>query len=292
MLIKILQNQIYFYIIVPERRIIFLGTIFLQIINKYCYKNNKTFLKKEGKKVKRKLILIFPLLVLLVLIFGCFFYVNDFYHSEESVQSYLQSKDQVTVKKIAQGYYLDGMGEEEAFIFYPGAKVEYTAYLPLLYQLAEQGVDCFLVEMPFRLAFLGQNKAETIRNEYEYPHWYLAGHSLGGAMAASYAAKHLKELDGLVLLAAYPTKSLQEESFSVVSVYGSEDGVLNMEKLKEGRRWMPFDYTELCIEGGNHAGFGNYGEQKGDKTAFISKEEQQQQTCEVILEMIQKKEEK
>ena len=86
-------------------------------------------------------------------------------------------------------------------------------YLPLLYKLAEQGMDCFLLKMPFNLAFLGQNKAEKIMDSYDYEYWYLSGHSLGGAMAASYASGHLDRLEGLVLLAAYPTKSLESEFF-------------------------------------------------------------------------------
>ncbi len=78
------------------------------------------------------------------------------------------------------------------------------------------------------------------------------------------------------------------EGLSVLSVYGSEDGVLNMENFISARDLMPADYTELCIEGGNHAWFAYYGEQEGDGTATITKEEQQRQTVEAILNMIQK----
>ena len=105
-------------------------------------------------------------------------------------------------------------------------------------------------------------------------------------MAASYASNHLEELDGLVLLAAYPTNDLKSEHFSVVSIYGSEDGVLNMEKMEKGRGLMPNDYSEVCIEGGNHAYFGNYGEQEGDNEARISREEQQNQTVECIMRLV------
>ena len=118
-------------------------------------------------------------------------------------------------------------------------------------------------------------------------HWYLSGHSLGGAMAAAYASEHLESFNGLVFLAAYPTKSLKSDSFSVLSLYGSEDGVLNMEKVEEGRAYMPVDYAEVCIEGGNHAQFGDYGEQKKDHAAQISREEQQKQTVDAILKMIE-----
>ena len=230
---------------------------------------------------------IIPVISFLFIVIVCIWYVNDYYHTDENVQEYLQTKDSVSVTEMPEGLYLDGPGNETALIFYPGAKVEYTAYLPLLSELADQGIDCFLIKMPCNLAIFGQNKAKKIMDSYEYDHWYLSGHSLGGAMAASYASGHLESLNVLVLLAAYPTKSLKSDSFSVLSLYGSEDGVLNMEKVEEGKAYMPVDYAEVCIEGGNHAQFGNYGEQKGDHAADISREEQQAQTVEAILKMME-----
>lgn len=238
------------------------------------------------KKFYKKKKAIIPAVAVLLLAGAIFWYVNDYYHSEEQVMECFKSTETVDVTEIADGLYLDGPGTEAAMIFYPGAKVEYTAYLPLLHRLAEQGLDCFLVKMPCNLAFLGQNKATGIMASYDYDHWYLSGHSLGGAMAASYAAGHLEELDGLVLLAAYPTKSLKADHFAVLSLYGSEDGVLNREKLEEGASLMPSNYTEICIEGGNHAWFGDYGQQKGDGEASISREEQQEQSADAIHAMV------
>ena len=239
------------------------------------------------KKIWNNKKIVLPLLAGVILLITALWYVNDYYHTDENVQEYLQKKDSVSVTEMSDGLYLDGPGDNAAMIFYPGAKVEYTAYLPLLSDLAEQGIDCFLIKMPCNLAFFGQNKAKKIMDSYEYDYWYLSGHSLGGAMAASYASGHLESLNGLVLLAAYPTKSLKSDSFSVLSLYGSEDGVLNMEKVEEGKAYMPVDYAEVCIEGGNHAQFGNYGEQKGDHAADISREEQQAQTVEAILKMME-----
>lgn len=183
---------------------------------------------------KRNVILIL-LLSICLLAAVCVWYVSDDYKCEEEVQSYFQKNDPVKIEEIENGLLLDGTGNENAFIFYPGAKVEYTAYVPLLYQIAENGTDVFLMKMPCNLAFLGMNRADDIIRGYEYEHWYLGGHSLGGAMAAAYAAEYLDNLDGLVLLAAYPKKSLQSEGFSVLSLYGSEDGVLHMEKVEQGR---------------------------------------------------------
>ena len=240
----------------------------------------------EGKPVKSKkkiwIALGMVATVLLITVVVCIWYVNDYYHAEAYVNAYLQSSETVTVTNENNIVFLDGAGTEQALIFYPGAKVEYTAYVPLFYALAEQGIDCFVVKMPGNLAILGMNKAEEIMAEYEYEDWYLSGHSLGGAMAASYAADNGGNLDGLVLLAAYSTAELPEH-LSVVSIYGSEDKVLNMESFEQGRGYMPEDYTELCIEGGNHAWFAYYGEQDGDGTASITREEQQKQTVDAIL---------
>lgn len=235
---------------------------------------------------KKKRIIVILLIMLLGLTGAGIWYVNDYYHSQVTLQEYLQKEDNVQIIEINGGLFLDGAGTEDALIFYPGAKVEYTAYLPLFYELAKQGVDCFLVEMPGNLAILGSNKAKKIQKEYDYENWYIGGHSLGGAMAASYASKHLNELEGLVLLAAYPITELAAEDFSVLSLYGSEDKVLNQEKLVEGRSYMPEEYNELCITGGNHAWFGNYGEQAGDGVATITREEQQERTINAILEMM------
>ena len=92
-------------------------------------------------------------------------------------------------------------------------------------------------------------------------------------MAAGYAAEHAEELSGLALLAAYSTKPLPE-ALPVLSVYGSRDGVLNLEKYEECRVNLPKTAEEYGIEGGNQAGFGWYGEQKGDGRAEITPQEQ------------------
>ncbi len=102
-------------------------------------------------------------------------------------------------------------------------------------------------------------------------------------MAANYAASHGDQLTGLILLAAYPTKPL-DKALLEISIYGSEDGVLNMGKIEAGKAYAPEDYREYVIAGGNHAQFGNYGEQRGDGSAAISSEEQQQIVVRFIIQ--------
>ncbi len=215
-------------------------------------------------------------------------YVNDYYHVINR-DSALENTDLVSISKTDRGYFYDGPGEEDALIFYPGAKVEDIAYSALLKEISAGGVDCFLVSMPCNLAFFGINRADDIIEEYGYENVYLAGHSLGGAMAASYAADNSEKLDGLILLAAYSTKDLKDSHLKVLSVYGSEDKVVNMEKIVQGRGMMPDTYEEFVIEGGNHSGFGDYGEQRGDGAGAITPDEQRTQAAEKILEVIKYK---
>ena len=242
-------------------------------------------MEKLNRPAKKGRGLVVTAVILLILAVVCIWYVNDYYRAESYVEAYLKSNDSVTVIQEDNMVFLDGVGTETALVFYPGAKVEYTAYVPMFYMLAEQGIDCFVVKMPCNLAFFGMGKVADIMEEYEYENWYLSGHSLGGAMAANYVAKNGDDFDGLVLLAAYATKELPEH-LSVISIYGSEDKVVNMEKIEAGRAYVPTDYAEVCLEGGNYAWFAYYGEQAGDGTAYITKENQQQKTVNVVLDMI------
>ena len=200
---------------------------------------------------------------------GFFWYVSDYYRAEDVALEMLSAGDNIEVRDnltiLSPSYPTD-----TAIIFYPGAKVEAAAYLLLLDQLRQTGLTCILVEMPFHLAIFDVNAAEDIS------HWYIAGHSMGGAMASQFASEHPDEVDGLILLGAYLYGDYPTED--TLTIYSS----LNQSVEDE------IDYTEnvVEIEGGNHAQFGNYGPQKGDLPATISAEEQQTQTVEAISNFI------
>lgn len=238
--------------------------------------------------MNRKLkILICIILALIILIGGYLvWYVNDYYHAEPSVNALLNGTDNVTVVEIDNGLFLDGPGNESAVIFYPGAKIEYTSYLPMFMDLANDGVDCFLVEMPFNLAVMDQNSADSIigNESYTYDKWYLAGHSLGGSIAALYANNHSDNVDGLILLAAYSSCDLGD--IPVLSIYGSNDKNLNKVTYDESIGYIDDNLTEYVIEGGNHAQFASYGIDKKDGKASITPQEQKNITEEQILEFI------
>jgi len=159
--------------------------------------------------------------------------------------------------------------------------VEYTAYAPLLKKLAQQGVTCFLEEMPLNLAVMNFNRADAVIDAHpEIRSWYLAGHSHGGAFGAIYASAHADRLSGIILLAAYAAKPLSE--LPVLVVYASEDGVMRKDSIEKYHENLPADCEILVLPGGNHAMFGSYGIQPGDGEGQISPEEQRELTAAAI----------
>lgn len=230
------------------------------------------------KKGTRKFLFgIVSLLALLAVAF--YFYTADYYRADETALAVYTTQ---AGSIHTQGNYTvfappAGTAGTAGLIFYPGGKVDERAYAPLLSALAQKGVTCVLVKMPFHLAVLDINAANgATALAPGVQSWYIGGHSLGGAMASSYASKHTQLVRGVVLLGAYPTA---QSGLPLLTLVGSNDGVINREKLAA----VP-DIT--TIEGGNHAQFGNYGPQKGDGTATINAESQQNETVAQILQFI------
>lgn len=224
-------------------------------------------------------------------------YLGTGYTAGAAAQAAAVSTDTVAVTETGQAYYFDGPGTESAMIFYPGARVKALSYAPLMMEIAEGGTDCWLCRMPVNFALFDKDLAHDIADGSEssgdaeadrYERWYLGGHSLGGAAAAMLAAEDEKtgrDWSGLILLAAYPVDKI---NIPVLSIYGSEDTVLDhdkYEKAETGGLW-PEDFEEHVIDGGNHAQFGSYGSQEGDGNALISEGKQQKITSKIVLEWI------
>lgn len=212
------------------------------------------------------------LLVLAILAGVFFWYVSDYYRAEDVALEVLAQDSGITVQDNLT-ILSPTSPTDTAIIFYPGAKVEAEAYLPLLDQIRQTGVTCILVHMPFHMAIFDADAAEKVMEQFpEIQHWYMAGHSMGGAMASKFASDHPDEVEGLILLGAYLYGDYPEEK--ALTIYGS----LNQSVEDH------IDYTQNIVEiqGGNHAQFGNYGAQKGDLPAEISAQEQQAQTVAAI----------
>lgn len=230
--------------------------------------------KRKGLKIT----LITIVAVIILLTGGFLLYASDYYRAEELAQEIIKTDKTIQVEEN-QIILSPSTETDTALIFYPGAKVEYTAYLPILEKIKEQcNIMCILVKMPLNMAIFNANAADEIIEQYpNIKNWYMGGHSMGGAMASSYASDHEDQIKGLILMGAYvygdypPQKSL--------TIYGTFNS--DLEKK--------IDYTDniVVIEGGNHAQFGNYGKQKGDPDATITAEKQQEISVEAVKEFLE-----
>ena len=186
---------------------------------------------------------------------------------------------------------INGVVPETGLVFYPGGLVKPEAYIPLAWASAnESGVLVVIVPMPLNLAVLSPQRGSTVPVKFPgVKTWYAGGHSLGGAMASSLVLKNPDVFSGLILLAAYPAKSasLADVTLPVLSVYAQFDGLATLEKIENTRNLLPQDARFVMIEGGNHAGFGNYGDQKNDGKALISAQEQWMITAKAIANILQ-----
>jgi hypothetical protein len=185
-----------------------------------------------------------------------------------------------------------GVSPTTGFIFYPGGRVDYRAYAPVLRMIAEQGYLVALVDVNLNLAFFEINAADDVISAYpEVARRAVGGHSLGGVAASIYASRNLDKLDGLILWASYPPdESLTNATIKVISIYGTRD-MAGMEPFNKSRALLPADTQFVVIEGGNHAQFGAYGPQAGDNPATIPPEEQWSQIAEatgLFLESLKK----
>lgn len=152
-------------------------------------------------------------------------------------------------------------------VFYPGGLVRPQAYEWLGRALADQGVETVIPAFPLDLAVTAANRADALIGAYgDGKRVVIAGHSLGGAMAAQYAARHPGKVAGLILMAAYPAGNvtLKGQTLPVLSLLAERDGVAAPEAVRGGLNRLPPGTTLTVIPGAVHAFFGRYGPQRGD----------------------------
>lgn len=241
--------------------------------------------KKQGKTYRHVGRILAMILAVFVLAAG--YYVKDYYHASETALAALEPGGEIVVEEKDGMITFMPKKPIAGIIFYPGGKVEHTAYAPLLRKFAEQGVACVLIEMPMNLAILNMDAAEGIEQQYpKITNWYIGGHSLGGFAASTYASKHAEKYKGLILLGAYSEADLSESGLQVISLYGTEDKVLNLEKYEQLSANLPETTSCLVLGGGCHSYFGDYGIQKGDGEPTLTMEQQMDATVAYTVKQI------
>ncbi len=172
-------------------------------------------------------------------------------------------------------------------VVYPGGKVPAAAYGPLAQAIAGRGYLVVITPMPFNLAVFGISAADAVIAAHpEVGAWALAGHSLGGSMAAQYVSDHSDRVTGLAFWASYAATDLSGLDLRVVSVFGTLDAGAARMSGPEARAALPPDAVFVPIVGGNHEQMGWYTGQPNDPQAAIGRAEQQRQVAEATVAML------
>lgn len=235
---------------------------------------------------RNRLIFVAVVVVALIAIYQQF--VSPFPVMFEAEQA-LASTDSVTVTR--EPYLLfepANRSPRAGFVFYTGARVQPESYAPIGAALAERGFLVAVPKLPFNYAFLGISSANDIMAEQsDIDTWVIGGHSLGGAMAASFADR-TERIEGLVLLGAYPGSSLDlsNRDIEVSVVYGGNDELSTRDEVQESVDRLPAETEFIFLPGANHAQFGWYGIQSGDGEATISRQEQLAASVEAIARVL------
>ncbi|ASA19971.1 alpha/beta hydrolase [Paenibacillus donghaensis] len=211
------------------------------------------------------------------------------YAPEKKAETALISSGGVTVEQNDNWITFEpAVSTGTAVIMYPGALVKPEAYSPLARSVAAAGHPFYIAKMPFNLAVTKGDAAADIIRVHPGLSFVIGGHSLGGVMASRYASEHPDQLEGVFFLASYPDEkgSLKGTTLSVLSILGTEDGVMDLASYRKGRNYLPDNTVYYSVQGGNHAQFGSYGEQKGDGKATITEEEQQKRTAASMLDWL------
>jgi len=146
-------------------------------------------------------------------------------------------------------------------VVYPGAGCDVRGYAPVLRRIARRGYLVVAVPMPFNMAIFGINRIDEVRAAFpEVSRWVLLGHSMGGAMAASYAHEHPAGLDGLVIWDSRPAESatLVDVQYPVWHIHRATPDGQPPPKFAKYRELFPVSSTWVPLPGGNHMQFGAF----------------------------------
>jgi len=245
-------------------------------------------MKIKTKKIKRAVLVgVASLAVItIVAVLGCLVFLLDCYSADmDDIEGFRQGE--LKCYEENGNIIFSPENAEIGFIFYPGAKVDHRAYIPLLEACSEKGIFCAIVEMPLYFPLIDPDAADEIRNAHpEIKSWYIGGHSLGGYSASMHVCDNPEVYEGLILLASYSAADLVKTDIKVLTVYGDCDEVMNRQRYDAGLELLPKDYTEIVINGGYHSYFGMYYGQDGELENTPERVGQIDITSSAILEMM------
>ena len=238
----------------------------------------------------------------ILIIGGFFLLVSCSYLSDEAIIP------ESLVKETADYalYYSSDVIPPKALLFIPGGLVDPYVYVCWIEELVrrDSSIAVVLLKYTSNLAITNQGKAFKVMEKFpEVESWIIGGHSLGGVVACSVAHMEQEGVEALILMASWSREATDLSAWNgqVLSFIASGDSLATRDEVFANSRYLPegieinsLQALEIVkgktyyyeIEGGNHAGFGCYGEQEGDGAALIDPEAQQAEFLSIVIDFI------
>ncbi|SDR87491.1 Alpha/beta hydrolase family protein [Friedmanniella luteola] len=235
--------------------------------------------RQRARRASRRIALAVPALFVCVLLVGALAWSRPFPASPVAVAA-MRSGGDVRVSDRLTWFEMASTARDDddqvvrpttGLVFVPGARVDPRAYANVLRPLARAGYLVTVLKEPFGVSFVDAGHPERVMAAHpEIAQWVVAGHSLGGVTAASFADGTPTVGDarvaGLVLWASYPARRLERPDLRVTSVAGERDGLSTPATIDAAKDDLPPDTTYVVVPGAVHSWFGDYGDQPGDGT--------------------------
>jgi hypothetical protein len=193
--------------------------------------------------------------------------------------------DRVTVRDAGDAVVMTPTSDANGvgIVFIPGAKVDPYAYMATFRRVVASGTTVVITKPTLNLAFFDTRPLAAFESAApDVATWAVGGHSLGGVRACQLA----QDADGLLLLGSYCANDISRSYIDVLSVSGSRDGLSTPAKVDAARHLLPTTATMTEIRGANHADFGAYGDQPGDRSATIGRADARQQIGDAVEEWV------
>jgi hypothetical protein len=208
-------------------------------------------------------------------------YINSPYTPEPEMYEFIELNSNVTRSDTSKAIVLEPSTYENNIVFIPGGKVMPEAYLYLATELANQGMKVTIIKPIANLAILQPNLGSKYLEEGKTN--IVMGHSLGGVVSSMVVSKH-PDINYLVLLGSYNLGEIKSTETLIISA--EFDIQMDWDTYDENTKSIN-NLTEVMIEGGNHAYFGYYGNQRGDGEAEMSNKEQQDLVVGYIIDFLE-----
>jgi hypothetical protein len=235
----------------------------------------------------KKLLIGVLILILITLSFSFFYIQSNTYNPTAEA---FQAMSQRNVSQEKNWIVFEPEQAKANLIFYPGGFVEPESYSVMAQKLSKENIRVFILKMPINLSIINTDAFKDVMSlsKYEGP-WFIGGHSLGGTSAILGYHKHQNlKVEGIILLASYGTESadLSDNSIKVLSIKASDDQILDEDAYSKRKEQLPETTEYKIITGGNHSGFGFYGQQEKDGIASISSMDQHEIFTEWMTDFI------